>query len=57
VGVDPVFGIAGGVIFIVIGIAYLTLGPTGGQIVGVVLIVPFVAWLGVVLRRRRERGS
>jgi hypothetical protein len=53
--IDPVFGLAAGLVFVATGVAYLAFGPTVGRIAAVVLIVPFVAWLGVTVRRRRTR--
>lgn len=50
--VDRTLGLVGGLVFVAIGIAYLALGHTGGEIVGVVLIVPYIAWLARTVRRR-----
>jgi hypothetical protein len=53
VRIDPVFGIAAGLVFVAVGVAYEAGGQTVGRIAGVVLIVPFVVWLGITVRRRR----
>ncbi|MDE3190527.1 MAG: hypothetical protein KGL94_06895 [Acidobacteriota bacterium] len=53
---DPVLGTAAGLIFVAVGAAYEAGGQTIGRIAAVVLIVPFVAWVGLVVRRRRATG-
>ena len=56
-GIDPTFGIAGGLVFIAIGVAYLVGGDSAGRIVAIVLVVPYVAWLGATVRKRRREES
>lgn len=54
--VDPVFGIAAGLIFVAVGVAYETGGQTIGRIAALVLLVPLAAWVGLVVRQRRATG-